>query len=250
MPQKTLLASTSGKNQQLRQPLCDIKAWGPMSSQAGGVALPWSKAWQLWGARHSSRLRPEQGGSLATPMSALASRKATTQWPGQQKSSAYSAQAVALLPPQRENSTSTTHAPPRPLPHQEPGSGLATFTPRKSEGTDTSDAASGRYCVFWWRFTEAGRHGVNIFGSQSGTMSQLLGNPGAAFILWARESCWRSSKVNWSDPRFIRERCIGGGRVLTCSEKNNLDGKVSGNDEKWGTDERGGGMGGRLRGIK
>lgn len=34
-----------------------------------------------------------------------------------------SAQALALLTHQRENSTATTHAPPLPLPDQEPGSG-------------------------------------------------------------------------------------------------------------------------------
>lgn len=146
-----------------------------MSSHSGVlVAWPWSKIWQLRGARHRAGLRPEQAGGLAIP-SGSAALGATMQRQRQQR-----AELVAFwqwscpLPkgkmPELQSSMPLFSSPTKNLALAPPD----PFQEKQRWGHVRCCTA----VTFVWHFTEAGT-GCEHFWFPVETMSQLLGKPGA-----------------------------------------------------------------------
>lgn len=172
------------------EPLCYIRAWGPLGAhtQEGAlVTLPWSKAWQPWGVRHSASLRPEQEASLAVPHQPWHLRKPPRS--GQDNERAVLAalrQRPASSPKKKQRNCKTPLSP--PLPHRAPWPGLVKYTPGKA-GVQTQQTlhhsnavSSGQGGVL-----QKGDRGADIFDSQRGTTPQLLDKPGVCICCLGTE---------------------------------------------------------------
>lgn len=119
------------------EPLCYIRAWGPLGAhtQEGAlVTLPWSKAWQPWGVRHSASLRPEQEASLAVPHQPWHLRKPLRS--GQDSTQATACFLTKGKTAQLQNPTFPSTPPPSAL------AWLSQIHARESGSADTADAAS------------------------------------------------------------------------------------------------------------
>lgn len=231
MPQKSLLASRSGGNQKLSQHnlYTASRPEAPYELTlrgAGGTALvkdlaavrgkaqSWAEARAGWRPSNPIRL-----GSPGSPM----------QRPRQQRGRACCILAMALPPPQRKNARAAKLHAPLLLPNQEPSPSSTRSIPGKVE-VGTRQMLHCSYIR------------VAFHRSRDRVWPFLV--PGGDYVTAARST--RSPHSFCEEPLKVSNSGVGrsllhgrelywGGRVSRCTKKNDQDGKVSGNDAKWGT---------------